>query len=78
MDRIKALTLKIVAIIMMLVGLIAMLSAWDLLLAANQHSRTVVVLEMGGVLVCMAGYFLRRYVIASEKRDNAAAQSENA
>jgi hypothetical protein len=54
------LILKTTAALMMLIGLTAMLVAWDLLLAANLHNSTVLVLEMGGALVCMAGYFLWR------------------
>lgn len=54
------------AILLILVGLLAMLVAWDLLLAASIHNSTVVVLEMGGVVICMAGYFLRRHVKALE------------
>lgn len=51
---------KIAALAMALVGLFSMLVAWQLLLVSDIHSTTVVVLEMGGVIVCMAGYFLWR------------------
>lgn len=67
MDRKKAIILKLSAILLILLGLLAMIVAWELLLVSNIHSSTVVALEMGGVVVCMAGYFLRRHVIAREK-----------
>jgi hypothetical protein len=62
MDRNARIILKVIAIILMLVGLLSMLVAWELLLVSNIHNTTVIVLEMGGVLVCMAGYFLRRRI----------------
>ncbi|HNQ53974.1 MAG TPA: hypothetical protein PLK98_05470 [Methanothrix sp.] len=34
---------------------------------SNIHNSTVLVLEMGGVLVCMAGYLLRRRIKAQEE-----------
>ena len=58
---------KIAAIILILLGLLAMLVAWELLLVSNIHNSTVLVLEMGGVLVCMAGYLLRRRIKAQEE-----------
>jgi uncharacterized membrane protein YfcA len=67
MDRNKNIILKLSAILLILLGLLAMIVAWELLLVSNIHNSTVVVLEMGGVVVCLAGYFLRRNVIASEK-----------
>ncbi|VVB68155.1 Uncharacterised protein [uncultured archaeon] len=44
-----------------------MLSAWDLLLLAHVYSRTVIALEMGGVVVCLAGYFLYKSAGKAEK-----------
>ena len=67
MSRDKIIIQKIAAIILILLGLLAMLVAWELLLVSNIHNSTVLVLEMGGVLVCMAGYFLRRRIKAQEK-----------
>ncbi len=58
---------KLAALLMVLIGLLAMLVAWELLLVSGIHNSTVVVLEMGGVLVCMAGYFLWRRVRELEK-----------
>jgi len=62
MNRNKIIIQKIAAIILILLGLLAMLVAWELLLVSNIHNSTVLVLEMGGVLVCMAGYLLRRRI----------------
>jgi type VI protein secretion system component VasK len=61
--------LKIAALAMVLVGLLSMLVAWQLLLVSDIHSTTVIVLEMGGVIVCMAGYFLWRRVRMAEKEE---------
>jgi cobalamin biosynthesis protein CobD/CbiB len=57
---------KVAALVMVLTGLLSMLVAWQLLLVSEIHSSTVVVLEMGGVVVCMAGYFLWRHVRVAE------------
>jgi hypothetical protein len=57
---------KVAAILLILIGLLAMIVAWQLLLVASVHNSTVVVLEMGGVVLCMIGYFLRRRVKALE------------
>ena len=67
MSRDKIIIQKIAAIILILLGVLAMLVAWELLLVSNIHNTTVLVLEMGGVLVCMAGYLLRRRIKAQEK-----------
>jgi hypothetical protein len=58
---------KVAALVMVLIGLLAMLVAWELLLVSGIHNSTVVALEMGGVVVCMAGYFLWRRVREAEK-----------
>jgi hypothetical protein len=57
---------KAAAILLILIGLLAMLVAWELMLGSNIHNSTVIVLEMGGVLICMTGYFLHRRNKASE------------
>jgi hypothetical protein len=67
MSRDKIIIQKIAAIILIFLGLLAMLVAWELLLVSNIHNTTVLVLEMGGVLVCMAGYFLHRRIKAQEE-----------
>lgn len=76
MDRKNSIILKIIAILLILIGLLAMIVAWELLLASNIHNSTVMVLEMGGVVVCMIGYFLRRHVIAMENNAKAPVQAE--
>ena len=52
------LAIKAAAIFMMLTGLAAMLVAWDLLLVAEFYTKTVLLLEMGGVAFCLVGYFM--------------------
>ncbi len=59
---------KAAAILIMLIGLAAMLVAWDLLLVAEFYTKTVLLLEMGGVIVCMAGYFLWRRAKRAQSR----------
>lgn len=66
MKKNKIIILKIGAVLLILVGLLAMLVAWQLMLGSGIHNSTVLVLEMGGVLICMAGYFMRRRIKASE------------
>ena len=70
MDKNKIIIQKIAAILLMLIGLLAMLVAWELLLVSGIHNSTVLVLEMGGVVVCMAGYFLWRRAKATKKEEN--------
>jgi hypothetical protein len=60
---------KVIALAMVLAGLLSMLVAWQLLLISNIHSTTVVVLEMGGVAVCMVGYFLWRRIRMAEREE---------
>jgi len=67
MNRDKIIIQKIAAIILILLGLLAMLVAWELLLVSNIHNSTVLVLEICGVLVCMVGYFLHRRIKAQEE-----------
>lgn len=61
---------KMAAVLMILIGLLAMLVAWELLLGSNIHNSTVMVLEMGGVALCMAGVLLRRRAKAGEREVN--------
>lgn len=49
---------KAVAILIIIIGLVAMIVAWNLLLFAGQTTTTVLAMEMGGVTLCLAGYFL--------------------
>jgi hypothetical protein len=67
MNKNNSIILKASAIVMVLIGLLAMLVAWELLLVSGIHNTTVLVLEMGGVAVCMGGYFLWRRVRVAEK-----------
>ena len=67
MNKNSNIILKVAAILMVLIGLLAMLVAWELLLVSGIHNSTVLVLEMGGVVICMAGYFLWRRVKWLEK-----------
>ncbi|MEI8003309.1 MAG: hypothetical protein WCG94_03135 [Methanothrix sp.] len=67
MNKKNNIILKAAAIVMVLIGLLAMLVAWELMLVSGIHNSTVVVLEMGGVVICMAGYFLWRRVRVLEK-----------
>ena len=66
MDTKYNIFLKIAAILLILVGLLVMLVAWQLMLGAGVYNSTVVVLEMGGVVVCMVGYFLWRRIRVAE------------
>jgi hypothetical protein len=77
MNKTSKLILKTAAALMILIGLTAMLVAWDLLLAANVHNSTVLVLEMGGVVVCMAGYFLWRHARGPKKSQESQISSAN-
>ena len=67
MNKKNNIILKAAAILLALIGLLAMLVAWELMLVSGIHNSTVVVLEMGGVVICMAGYFLWRRVKGLEK-----------
>lgn len=58
MDKTANIIYKLVAIVLIIIGLASMIAAWDLLLVMNSHSITVLGLEIGGVVLCLAGYFL--------------------
>lgn len=70
MNKNTNIILKAAAISLMLIGLVAMIMAWDLLLVAGIYNSTVIVLEMGGVITCMVGYFLWRRTKASKEEVN--------
>jgi hypothetical protein len=76
MDQKNIIISKIAAILLVLVGLLAMIVAWELLLVSNIHNSTVVVLEMGGVVLCMIGYFLWRRIKGLEKEAKMPPQAE--
>ncbi len=61
MNKTTNVILKVAALLLVVIGLISMIVAWDLLLISDIHSKTVLALEFGGVLICMAGYFLWRH-----------------
>jgi hypothetical protein len=44
-----------------------MIFAWFILLTTNTHNLAVVALEIGGVAVCLAGYFMRKRIMLPEK-----------
>lgn len=50
----------VIAILLILVGFAAMATAWFILLTTATHNTNVIALELGGVVVCLAGYFLRK------------------
>ena len=66
---------KIVAILLMLIGLVAMLNAWSLLVVGSIYSSKVLVQEIVGVVVCLAGYFLRRHIKGLEKEETSKIQA---
>jgi len=76
MDKMSNIVLKVAALVMVLIGLLAMFVAWELMLVSGIHNLTVLVLEMGGVVVCMAGYFLWRRTNSEKyaKKQNQALQ----
>lgn len=51
---------KIVAAVLAIIALIAIISAWDLLLFGGQYTKTVIAMEMGGVVLGLIAYFLWR------------------
>lgn len=59
----------VVAILLILVGFAAMSTAWFILLTTATHNINVVALELGGVAVCLAGYFLRKRCRRSDEGD---------
>jgi uncharacterized membrane-anchored protein len=51
---------RLVAVLLIVVGLLSIIVAWDLLLVTNSHSISVLAMEIGGVVACLAGYLLWR------------------
>jgi uncharacterized protein (DUF486 family) len=49
---------RLAAVLLIIVGLMFMVVAWDLLLVTNSHSISVLTMEVGGVAICLGGYFL--------------------
>lgn len=58
MNKNRSTILKAVAVLIIIIGLVAMIVAWDLLLFAGQYTTPVLAMEIGGVILCLAGYFL--------------------
>ena len=67
MSKYNIVVLKLIAILIALIGLVAIIVAWDLLLISNIHNTTVIALEMGGVIICLIGYFLWRRLNRAKK-----------
>jgi hypothetical protein len=53
---------RLVAVLLVIIGLLSIIVAWDLLLVTNSHSISVLAMEIGGVVVCLGGYFLWRRI----------------
>lgn len=54
------------AALLIIVGVAAMATAWFILLTTATHNVNIVALELGGVVVCLAGYFLLKRSRRSE------------
>ena len=52
---------KFAALLLAFIGVAAMISAWFILLTTASHNMRIVALEIFGVVVTTAGYFLWRY-----------------
>jgi len=78
MSKYKIIVLKMIAILIALIGLVAIVAAWDLLLISNIHNKTVIALEMGGVISCLIGYFYWRYLKRATNQTEIQATSDDA
>jgi hypothetical protein len=58
MDKNTSTIRKAAAVLIIIIGAVAMVVAWSLLLFAGQYTNTVLAMEIGGVILCLAGYFL--------------------
>lgn len=65
MSKCNAIVLKLIAVLTALIGLVAMIAAWDLMLLSNIYNSTVLVMEMGGVVLCLIGYFSWKHLKAT-------------
>lgn len=52
---------KFAALLLAFIGVAAMVSAWFILLTTASHNTRIVALEIFGVVVTTAGYFLWQY-----------------
>jgi hypothetical protein len=78
MSKYNIIVLKLITILIALIGLAAIIVAWDLLLISNIHDKIVIVLEMGGVAFCLIGYFSWMYLKRATKQAEIQATSEDA
>jgi uncharacterized membrane-anchored protein len=63
----KSIMQKLAALILLFVGVAAMVSAWFILLTTATHNYNIVALEIVGVVVTLAGYFLWQFSNRSSK-----------
>jgi NADH:ubiquinone oxidoreductase subunit 4 (subunit M) len=73
---------KLAALLMAFIGVAAMVSAWFILLTTASHNVRIVALEIFGVVVTTAGYFLWRYsnrskIPAIKEEQNTEEEMEN-
>jgi hypothetical protein len=72
---------KLIALSLAFIGVAAMVFAWFVLLATASHDMKIVAIEVGGVVVTIAGYFLWQYSNRTcsdlETKDELPAQDEN-
>ena len=57
----KNMMYKLAALLLAFIGVAAMISAWFILLTTASHNMRIVALEIFGVVVTTAGYFLWQY-----------------
>jgi len=57
----KNLMKKLIALSLAFIGVAAMVFAWFVLLTTASHDMKIVAIEVGGVVVTIAGYFLWQY-----------------
>ena len=67
----------VIAIILILIGVVAMATAWFILLTTATHNVNVVALELGGVVVCLAGFFLWKRSRSSNSEQDKGSASIN-
>ena len=52
---------KLIALSLAFIGVAAMVFAWFVLLTTASHDMRIVAIEVGGVVITIAGYFLWQY-----------------
>ena len=72
---------KLVALSLAFIGVAAMVFAWFVLLTTASHDMKIVAIEVGGVVITIAGYFLWQYSNRScndlAKKDELPSQGED-